>query len=251
MGVRVNETTSDISVAAATVKPNSLKNEPIVPLTRPTGAKMTTSTSVIASAASPISARPLTAAWGGAAPRARWRRMLSRMTMESSTRMPMLSTSPSVLSSFKLKPSRFMITNAASSVVGIDSSTINETRNRCRNSSRMTAVRMTAVMSSSWTPATAVLIAVLVSETTSSCASAGQLSAQSGQLLVDRVGNGGRVGTVLLGQPQQHTRMTIHASHAGRYLARHLDRGHVAQVHRGVGRAANGNAGQLGWRRHA
>ncbi len=68
MGVRVKDTTSDIMVVAATVKPNSLKNEPMVPLTSPTGAKITTSTRVIASAARPISARPLIAAWGGAAP---------------------------------------------------------------------------------------------------------------------------------------------------------------------------------------
>ena len=59
------------------------------------------------------------------------------------------------------------------SLVGIDSSTMNETRTRCRNTSRMTAVKMTAVMSSSWTPATAVRIAVLVSDTTSSWLSGG------------------------------------------------------------------------------
>ena len=41
-------------------------------------------------------------------------------------------------------------------VVGIDSRTMNETRSKCRNNSRMSAVRTTAVMSSSCTPAMAV-----------------------------------------------------------------------------------------------
>ena len=56
---------SEHSVAAAIVKPNSLKKAPTWPLTRPVGAKITTSTSVMVSAARPISARPLIAAARG------------------------------------------------------------------------------------------------------------------------------------------------------------------------------------------
>ncbi|MDA0301521.1 MAG: hypothetical protein O2822_03265 [Chloroflexi bacterium] len=151
-GVSVNDTSSDTSVAAAIVKPNSLKNPPIWPLTSPVGANTTTSTSVIAIAARPISARPISAASNGASPRARCRKMFSSTTMESSTRMPMVSVSPSMLRKLRLNPISSINTKVVSSVVGMDNSTMPAARALWRNSSRMMLVRMIAKTSSSWIP---------------------------------------------------------------------------------------------------
>ena len=164
---------SEHSVAAAIVKPNSLKKAPTWPLTRPVGAKITTSTRVMVSAARPISARPLIAAARGDSPRDRCRSVFSRITIESSTRMPIVRMSASVLMKFRLKPSTRMIENVASSVVGIDTSTISETRGLCRNSSSTIEVSTMADNSSSSTPLTEDRMNVLLSWTVTSWAPGG------------------------------------------------------------------------------
>ena len=115
------------------------------------------------------------------------------------------------------------MTNVASSVVGIDSSTISETRNRCRKNSRMIAVRITAVISSSCTPAMEVRMDGAGVGDHQQLGVGRQLGAQRGQLGCDGVGDGGGVGAVLLGQPQQHARVAVDAGHAGRHLTRQLD----------------------------
>ena len=62
IGVSVNETNSENSVATTTTTPNSFMNLPTIPERNAIGRNTTTSTSVIATAAPPISLRPLIAA---------------------------------------------------------------------------------------------------------------------------------------------------------------------------------------------
>jgi hypothetical protein len=68
IGVTLNETYSDSSVAVATVRPNWRKNWPMTPPMKAIGTKTTTSTNVLAASASPISARPSNAASFGGLP---------------------------------------------------------------------------------------------------------------------------------------------------------------------------------------
>ena len=60
-----NETSSENSVAAAIVIPNSLKSRPMLPDMKLTGRNTITSTRVIEMAARPISLRPISAAARG------------------------------------------------------------------------------------------------------------------------------------------------------------------------------------------
>ncbi len=60
------------------------------------GKNTTTSTSVMTTAAAPISSRPRTAASsGGCLSSVKWRSMFSSTTVESSTKMPITSDMPS------------------------------------------------------------------------------------------------------------------------------------------------------------
>ena len=81
IGVSVNETNSESSVAEAITRPNWRKKPPTVPDMNATGVNTTTSTRVIAMAAIPISLRPLMAASCGSSPISRWRKMFSSTTM--------------------------------------------------------------------------------------------------------------------------------------------------------------------------
>ena len=81
IGVRVNDTSSENSVAATIVRPNSRNSWPMLPDMNATGAYTTTSVSVMAMAASPISERPSSAAFQGLLPMARWRLMFSSTTI--------------------------------------------------------------------------------------------------------------------------------------------------------------------------
>ncbi len=89
-GVIVNETNSEVKVAIVTTTPNSLKNRPVWPGKNAIGRKTTTSTKVITIAATPISLRPRIAAVRGASPPSKCRPTFSRMTIESSTSIPMI-----------------------------------------------------------------------------------------------------------------------------------------------------------------
>jgi hypothetical protein len=68
VGVTVNETKSEVSVATVTTSPNSRKKSPTEPGKNEIGRKTTTSTSVMTIAATPISLRPLIAASSGPSP---------------------------------------------------------------------------------------------------------------------------------------------------------------------------------------
>src|SRR6266566_1590321 len=79
---------------------------------------------VMAIAAMPISPRPVSAAWCGFSPRCRWRWMFSSTTIESSTRMPIISARAIRLMMLRLKPSAYMTRNVLIRLVGMASSTI-------------------------------------------------------------------------------------------------------------------------------
>ncbi len=93
-GVSVNETNSEKSVAVTTTAAYSFRYSPTMPGNSAIGANTTTSTIVIATAAPPISLRPLIAAFTGSCPRSRCLVMFSNTTIESSTRIPMIRARP-------------------------------------------------------------------------------------------------------------------------------------------------------------
>ncbi len=77
IGVSVNDTASEKSVAATIVRPYCRKSWPTMPDIKAIGVYTTMSAAVMASAASPISLRPLMAANCGSSPRCKCRWMFS------------------------------------------------------------------------------------------------------------------------------------------------------------------------------
>ena len=85
---------------------------------------MTTSTSVMAMAAIPISRRPLSAAVQGVSPSSRCLTMFSSTTMLSSTSTPITSTSASVLMMLSVKPRNYIARKVLISEVGMANRTM-------------------------------------------------------------------------------------------------------------------------------
>lgn len=99
--------------------PNCLKNWPVALCIKAIGKNTTTSQSVIAIAAIPISLRPSSAATSALLPIARKRWIFSNTTMESSTRIPIHSAIPISDIILKVKPARYIRKKVAISEVGI------------------------------------------------------------------------------------------------------------------------------------
>jgi hypothetical protein len=113
---------------------------PTIPLMNAIGRNTTTSTSVIATAAPPISLRPLMAASNGPCPMSRWRVMFSSTTIESSTRIPMISDNPISETMSRVKCRTFITMNVASRETGIEIITTAALRHACRKNISTTAV---------------------------------------------------------------------------------------------------------------
>ena len=134
----VNETTSENAVAKTTVSPNSRMNCPTIPLMNAIGANTATSTSVIANAAPPSSLRPATAASSPRSPRRALSAIASTMTIESSTRMPIVRERAISDSTLMLNLIAHIAQSAASSEAGIEIAAMRALRQARRNAS-MTA----------------------------------------------------------------------------------------------------------------
>ena len=119
IGVSVKEMKREKREAKTIVRPNCLKNCPVMLDMKAIGRKTTTSQSVIAMAAMPISIRPVTAASFASSPLARWRWIFSKTTIESSTRIPTQSVIPMSDIILKEKPAMYMTKNVEMSDVGI------------------------------------------------------------------------------------------------------------------------------------
>ena len=90
-GVSVKLTKRLMRVETTTTTLNCLSRSATKTCTKMMGRKTTTSTRVMDKAEKPISARPVRAASRLSMPLSRYRWMFSRITMLSSTRMPMMS----------------------------------------------------------------------------------------------------------------------------------------------------------------
>lgn len=119
MGVRVKEMKREKSDAKTMVRPNCLKNCPVMLFMKAMGRKTTTSHSVMAMAAMPISMRPCMEADSASSPFDRWRWIFSSTTMESSTRMPIQSVMPMRDIMLKVKPEMYMAKKVEMSDVGM------------------------------------------------------------------------------------------------------------------------------------
>ena len=84
IGVRVSDTTPDITIATLTVTANSRKSRPTRPPISSSGMKTATSDRVMETMVKPISREPTRAASVGAFPASIWRMTFSTMTMPSS-----------------------------------------------------------------------------------------------------------------------------------------------------------------------
>ncbi len=115
----MNDTSSENAVAKTTTNPNCRMNSPIKPLVNAIGANTATSTKVIANATAPSSRRPASAAASPRRPRRVACAIASMMTIESSTRIPIVSESPIRERTFMVKPAAHIVANAAASDAGM------------------------------------------------------------------------------------------------------------------------------------
>ena len=152
LGVTVNETNSEVSVATVTTKPNSRRNRPTAPGRNEIGRKTTTSTSVMTIAATPISVRPLTAASVGDSPRSKWRSTFSSTTIESSTRIPMISVIAKSETVSRVKWASFIAARVTNSEDGIAIITTTALRHERRKNSITRPVKAIASISVRTTP---------------------------------------------------------------------------------------------------
>src|SRR5215813_9128700 len=184
IGVSVNDTNREKSVADAITRPKSRKIAPMNPVMNAIGVYTTTSTRVIAIAAMPISERPLIAASFGSSPRWRWRAIFSSTTIESSTRMPTVRARPIRLMKLNVMPSSIMTPNVEIRLVGIASKTITVLRNVWRNTSSTRPVSNTASIRLFWTSLTLSLMYGAESHTSRTESPLGNLLCSSGSALV-------------------------------------------------------------------
>ena len=119
IGVSVKEMKRENSDANTIVRPNCLKNWPVRLLMKAIGRNTTTSQSVIATAAIPISVRPSTAARAASSPRSKCLWIFSKTTMESSTKIPMHSVIPMSDIMLNVNPATYIAKNAAMREAGI------------------------------------------------------------------------------------------------------------------------------------
>ena len=116
-----------------------------------TGTKMTTSDSVVAMTARPISPVALMAASFGVTPfSSTYRKMFSSTTIASSMTMPVASDSASIVMLFSVKPSAFMTVNVPMIDVGIASAAMIVTRRLRMNRNTTSAARKPPRSRCSW-----------------------------------------------------------------------------------------------------
>ena len=119
IGVNVKETNSENAPANTIVRPNCLKNCPVIPSINAIGKKTAISQSVIAIAAIPISIRPFSAASLGDSPSLRCRVIFSNTTIESSTSIPIHNVIPIRDIMLNVNPAKYITKKVDISDVGI------------------------------------------------------------------------------------------------------------------------------------
>ena len=88
IGVKVSETTADVTTAMVSVSANSRNMRPTRPVMNSSGMNTAISDTVSEITVKPISLAPRSAASNGSSPSSMWRTMFSIMTMASSTTKP-------------------------------------------------------------------------------------------------------------------------------------------------------------------
>ena len=146
-GVRVSETTAEITMVATRVTANSRISMVNMLSPNTIGPNTAISDSVIDTTVKPISRTPVSAACSGAMPCSMWRTMFSITTIASSTTKPTHSTSATSEKMFRVKPSIHITISAPASDSGTLSMAIRVGRSRRRNSS-ITSATITMLMPS-------------------------------------------------------------------------------------------------------
>ena len=161
MGVRVSDTNSETSTPKVTTTANDLKNKPIMPSIKITGAKIQISVRDDANTANTTSLLPLMVAWvlnlatfcgslrsvslksllleSSPTSLDMCRMMLSRTTIASSTTTPMSSNKANKVMELKVKPAKYITAIAPINETGISRQTIKVERNERMKMSTISA----------------------------------------------------------------------------------------------------------------
>ncbi len=154
IGVRVSATNSENITAAATVTPNSPRNEPTRPSTKITGRKTTAMERVAAVAAKAIWRVPFEAASKGASPASRCRSMFSSTTMASSITTPTARARASRVMMLRVAPKIHITPKLAMMESGMAVATMSVGRVRRRKTKTTRVARKAPKTSANWVSAT-------------------------------------------------------------------------------------------------
>ena len=124
--------------------------------------------------------------------------MFSSTTIESSTRMPIISARAIRLMMLRLKPSAYMTRNVLTRLVGMASSTMTVWRQACRNSSMTPPTSSTDSSRSCWIASSEARVKTEVSLVMTTCEPLGSSFCSLRQRHADVVGHLQRVGVGLL-----------------------------------------------------
>ena len=152
IGVKVSDTTSDTTIAAARVIENSLNKLSMIPPINRIDKNTATSETFMESKVKPTSLAPRYAAFMGEIPASICREMFSSTTMASSTTSPVARIRAISDRLFSEKPNRYMMAKVPTSDTGTARVGISEARKlpRNRNTTRITsATAISKVISAS------------------------------------------------------------------------------------------------------
>ncbi|MCY1535556.1 hypothetical protein D9M68_709680 [compost metagenome] len=146
IGVRVRDTSNEITMATARVMENSRNRRSTIPPMNRIERNTATSDRFIESKVKPTSRAPLNAASIGVSPASICREMFSSTTMASSTTRPVAMISAISDRLFSEKPSRYMAAKVPTSDTGTASDGISAARQRPRKANTTRITRATAII---------------------------------------------------------------------------------------------------------
>ena len=118
MGVALRDTSSDTTMAPITTTANSRNTRPTMPPMNRMGMKAAIRARLMDTSVNQISRVPSRAACGAVLPRSRWRRMLSRTTMASSTMKPVDTVKAISEMLLMLRPSAYITQKVPATATG-------------------------------------------------------------------------------------------------------------------------------------
>ena len=166
IGVKVSDTTAEVTTAMVSVSANSRNMRPTMPLMNSSGMNTATSDTVSEMTVKPISSAPRSAASKASSPSSMWRTMFSIITMASSMTKPVPIVSAISDRLSRLKPQNHIIPKVAISDSGSATPAMRVARMVRRNTSTTSTTRPTLSTSVNCTSCTEARIVAVRSCTT-------------------------------------------------------------------------------------